>query len=294
MKVNRSLSTRVFRAFTLIELLVVIAIIAILAAMLLPALTKAKLKAQGVQCMNNHRQLMLAWRMYAEENRDVLLYATASSPSIYEPYSWVQGVLDYTPANESNWNPDKDIRKSPMWQYCGNSLGIWRCPADRSTVVPSTGPFAGQTVPRIRSMSMSIWVGGWMDPAAGQYDANCSGPAWRVYKKLTDMTDPGPAKTWVFLDEREDKINYGNFFTDMTGYPDNPAAWQFHFDMPGFYHHRACGFSFADGHAEIKRWRDDRTMTPIQPNGSWSGTPYIPSPRNQDIFWMQERSTRKK
>jgi prepilin-type N-terminal cleavage/methylation domain-containing protein len=294
MQVNRSLSTREFRAFTLIELLVVIAIIAILAAMLLPALTKAKLKAQGVGCMNSHRQLMLAWRMYAEENRDVILYATATPGSSYGAYSWVQGVLDYDPANESNWNPDKDIKKSPMWQYCGNSLGIWKCPADRSTVVPSTGPFAGQTVPRIRSMSMSIWVGGWMDPAAGQYDANCSGPAWRVYKKLTDMVDPGPAKTWVFLDEREDKINYGNFFTDMTGYPDSPASWKFHFDMPGFYHHRACGFSFADGHAEIKRWMDERTMPPIQVGGNWSGSVFIASPRNQDIFWLQERSTRKK
>src|SRR5712672_1072487 len=123
MKVNPSLSTRVFRAFTLIELLVVIAIIAILAAMLLPALTKAKLKAQGVQCMNNHRQLMLAWRMYSEENRDVLLCATATHPSIYEPYSWVQGLLDFSPANTSNWDPEVDIKKSPMWQYCGNSLG---------------------------------------------------------------------------------------------------------------------------------------------------------------------------
>ena len=294
MKVNRSLITRKFRAFTLIELLVVIAIIAFLAAMLLPALTKAKLKAQGVQCMNNHRQLMLAWRMYAEENRDVLLYATATSPSIYEPYSWVQGVLDFEPANESNWNPDKDIKRSPMWQYCGNSLGIWRCPADRSTVVPSSGPFAGQRVSRIRSMSMSIWVGGWMDPFAGQYDRNCSGPAWRVYKKLTDMIEPGPAKTWVLLDEREDKINYGNFFTDMTGYPDLSPSWKFHFDMPGFYHHRACGFSFADGHAEIKRWVDERTMPPIQAGGDWSSAVYIASPRNPDIFWLQERSTRKK
>lgn len=294
MKVNRSLATRVFRAFTLIELLVVIAIIAILAAMLLPALMKAKLKTQGVQCMNNHRQLMLAWRMYTEENRDVLLFSTATIGSIYAPYSWVQGVLDFNTANASNWDPDVDIKKSPMWQYCGNSLGIWRCPADHSTIVPSFGPFAGQRIPRVRSMSMSIWVGGWMDPIQGQYDANCSGPEWRLYKKYTDMVDPGPAKTWVFLDEREDKVNFGNFFTDMTGYPDARASWQFHFDMPGFYHHRACGFSFADGHAEIKRWVDQRTMPPIQEGGSWSGAAYVSSPRNQDIFWLQERSTRKK
>jgi prepilin-type N-terminal cleavage/methylation domain-containing protein len=291
---NRSLATRVFRAFTLIELLVVIAIIAILAAMLLPALLKAKLKTQGIQCMNNHRQLMLAWRMYTEENRDVLLFSTATIGSIYAPFSWVQGVLDFNTANASNWDPDVDIKKSPMWQYCGNSVGIWRCPADHSTIVPSFGRFAGQRVPRVRSMSMSIWVGGWMDPIQGQYDANCSGPAWRLYKKYTDMVDPGPAKTWVFLDEREDKVNYGNFFTDMTGYPDSQASWQFHFDMPGFYHHRACGFSFADGHAEIKRWVDQRTMPPIQEGGSWSGSAYVSSPRNQDIFWMQERSTRKK
>jgi prepilin-type N-terminal cleavage/methylation domain-containing protein/prepilin-type processing-associated H-X9-DG protein len=293
MKVKRYLPTRLFCAFTLIELLVVVAIIAILAAMLLPALTKAKQKTQGVQCMNNHRQLMLAWRMYAEDNREVLVYATATPGSIYEPYSWVTGVLDFTAGNESNWNPDKDIKKSPLWPYCGKSLGIWKCPADHSTVVPSSGPFAGQIVPRVRSMSMSIWVGGWMDPKNGQYDANCSGPQWRVYKKLTDILNPGPAKTWVLLDEREDKINYGNFFTDMTGWPDPAGAVRFHFDYPGFYHNGACGFSFADGHAEIKRWRDPRTTPPIQPNGSWSSVEFVASPYNQDIIWLQERSTRK-
>src|SRR5947209_5883477 len=177
--------------FTLIELLVVIAIIAILAALLLPVLGKAKLKAQGVQCMSNHRQLALAWRMYSEDNRDVLLFATAFGD--YAPYSWVQGVLDFDPANRSNWDPDVDIKKSPMWPYCGSSVGIWKCPADRSFVMP-----LGVVKPRIRTMSMSIWVGGWADASGAVTDANCSGPAWRVYSKLTDMLNPGASRTWVF------------------------------------------------------------------------------------------------
>ena len=281
-------------AFTLIELLVVIAIIAILAAMLLPALSKAKLKTQGIQCMNNHRQLMMAWRMYAEDNRDVLLYSTADPGSQYAPYSWVQGVLDFNTANPSNWDPNQDIKKSPMWQYCGNSLGIWKCPADQSTIVPSSGPLAGQTVSRIRTMAMSIWVGGWKHADGRVSDAGCSGAQWRIYSKFSDMINPGPVKTWVLMDEREDRVNYGDAFTDMTGYPDASASWRFHYDYPASYHGRAGGFSFADGHAEIKKWQDGRTTPPIVKGGSWSATEYVASPRNQDIFWMQERSTRKK
>ena len=281
-------------AFTLIELLVVIAIIAILAALLLPALSKAKLKTQGIQCMNNHRQLALAWRMYAEDNADVLPYATATPNSRYAPFSWVQGVMDYNPGNASNWDVNQDIKKSPMWQYCGNSVGIWKCPADQSRVTPSSGPFAGQTVPRVRSMAMSIWVGGWKHEDGSVTDADCSGPLWRVYSKLSDMVRPGPVKTWVLMDEREDRINFGNAFTDMTGYPDLPASWRFHYDYPGSYHGRAAGFSFADGHAEIKKWVDYRTVPPIQKGAAWNATEYVASPRNQDIFWMQERSTRRK
>jgi len=277
------------QAFTLIELLVVIAIIAILAAMLLPAIAKAKIKAQGIMCMNNHRQLMLAWRMYSEDNREVLLFSTADPGSMNAPYSWVQGVLDYRPSNRSNWDVEEDIKKSPMWRYCGGAVGIWKCPADRSTAKPGSGPYAGQTVPRVRSMAMSIWIGGWEGT-----DANCSGPAWRVYHKSSDMNNPGPARTWVLMDEREDRINYGNAFTDMIGYADSPNAWRFHYDYPASYHHRAGGFSFADGHAEIKKWRDERTMPPINIGGAWDATEYVPSPRNQDIFWMQDRSTRKK
>jgi prepilin-type N-terminal cleavage/methylation domain-containing protein len=287
-------SQKKFRAFTLIELLVVIAIIAILAAMLLPVLGKAKLKAQGIQCMNNHRGLMLAWRMYAEDNHDTLTYATADPGGPYAAFSWVQGVLDFNPANRSNWDPGVDIKKSPLWTYCGNSTGIWKCPADQSTVVPAIGAYAGQAVPRVRTMTMSIWVGGWKQNDGTVSDEGCSGPQWKIYSKLTDMIAPGPSQTWVLADEREDRINYGNFFTDMTGYPNTPAVWRFNYDMPAFYHHRAAGFSFADGHAEIKKWQDDRTMPPIQPGGSWSSVQYVYSGYNHDIGWLQEHSTRLK
>jgi prepilin-type N-terminal cleavage/methylation domain-containing protein len=140
--------------FTLIELLVVIAIIGILAAMILPVLNKGKLKAHGLNCMNNHRQLVLGWKMYTDDNRDVLLYASGFWPyTTPDPEVWVTGWINFDTANSSNWDIERDIKKSPLWHYSGRSPSIWRCPADRSTIT-----VGGKRLPRVRSMSMNMWM----------------------------------------------------------------------------------------------------------------------------------------
>jgi prepilin-type N-terminal cleavage/methylation domain-containing protein/prepilin-type processing-associated H-X9-DG protein len=283
------------QGFTLIELLVVIAIIAILAAMLLPALNKSKAKAQGIMCMSNMRQLTLAWIQYGHDALDHIPFASAASaggggpdPNT-DPYVWVTGVIDFVPGNRSNWDVSTDLEKSPLWPYCGKNAGIWRCPADTSRITPSFGPFQGRSVPRIRSMSISIWQGGFGGKILPGGYPGVSSPPWKLYLRLMDMLDPGPARTLVFWDERMDAINWGNYFIDMTGYPNSPQSTQFNWDWPGSYHNGAGGLSFGDGHAEIRRWLDPRTTPPLSqvtPGPS-------PSPRNVDIIWLQERATRR-
>jgi len=285
------------RAFTLIELLVVIAIIAVLAALLLPALAGAKLKAQGVQCFNNHKQLALGWRLYAEDNAEWLVYAStmhntprppSSDPTDPDNYAWSGAHMDFSGANRANWDPTYDMVKRPLWPYLKNQA-VYKCPADRSMVT-----FNQVSKPRILTMSMNLYVGGFA-PAKGDGRAGNDGgwafaDPFMVYPKLTSIGVP--TMIFVFLDMREDRVNWSNFMTDMSGYPNDSSQYKFTSDLPGMYHNHAAGFSFADGHSEMKRWRDPRTCPPMVTGGDPLAVDSTPAGGSQDVAWLQDHATR--
>jgi prepilin-type N-terminal cleavage/methylation domain-containing protein len=256
-------------AFTLIELLVVIAIIGILAAMLLPALARAKVRAQSVACMSNNRQLGLAWLMYADDNLGKVAIAF-DTPGGWEPRveGWLDGWLNYNGATD---NTNLDLLHQGLLSPYLKSVGVYKCPADLSRSYGRTGE------PRVRSISMSqmfrTFGEGW-SPS----------PPWRIYGKLSDITQPQPANLWVLIDENPDSVNDAAFAVRMT--PPS-AIWQ---DGPATTHAGACGFTFSDGHAEIHKWVDGRTLT-LKPTYRASFPYSVLQSNNRDILWLQERTS---
>lgn len=242
------------RGFTLIELLVVIAIIAILAAMLLPALSKAKIKAQSVYCINNTKQLMLANHMYQGENQDNFPYAMHGgyTPGVNDSVKpWVTGWLDWsTSTDNTNELYLLEQRYAVLAIYFGKAKNVYKCPADNFASAPQR---ARGWSTRARSVSGNIYVGkgnGWANgPWGGPSGPNNLSPVngYRGASKASDLLIPGPAQTWVYVDEHPDSINDAGCFppNSATNIPDAPAT----------YHNNAAGFAFADGHSEIHKWR---------------------------------------